>query len=70
MPKCQGPNLPMYGFLRVRYLRAAGKQAALLNILIHRQGITPQEQLKELLGHTPLEVIAGAILGTATGSLF
>ena len=50
--------------------RAAGKQAALLNILIHRQGITPQEQLKELLGHTPLEVIAGAILGTVTGLLF
>lgn len=58
----------MYDAAGVR--RAAGKQAALLNILIHRQGITPQEQLKELLGHTPLEVIAGAILGTATGSLF
>ena len=60
--------LPIYDAAGVR--RAAGKQAALLNILIHREGITPQEQLKELLGHTPLEVIAGAILGTATGLLF
>ena len=58
----------MYDAAGVR--RAAGKQAALLNILIHSQGITPQEQLKELLGHTPLEVIAGAILGTLTGVLF
>ena len=49
----------MYDAAGVR--RAAGKQAALLNILIHRQGITPQ---------TPLEVIAGAILGTVTGLLF
>lgn len=58
----------MYDAAGVR--RAAGKQAALLNVLIHRQGITPQEQLKELLGHTPLEVIAGATLGTVTGLLF
>ena len=57
----------MYDAAGVR--RAAGKQAALLNILVHREGITPQEQLKELLGHTPLEVIAGAILGTVTGLL-
>ena len=58
----------MYDAAGVR--RAAGKQAELLNILIHRQGITPQEQLKELLGHTPLEVIAGAILGSVTGLMF
>lgn len=55
----------MYDAAGVR--RAAGKQAEWLNLLIHREGIKPAEQLKELLGHTPLEVIAGAILGTVVG---
>lgn len=57
----------MYDAAGVR--RAAGKQAEWLNLLIHRQGIEPAKQLKELLGHSPLEVIAGAILGTAVGLL-
>lgn len=57
----------MYDAAGVR--RAAGKQAEWLNLLINHQGINPGEQLKELLGHTPLEVIAGAILGIAVGLL-
>lgn len=57
----------MYDAAGVR--RAAGKQAEWLNLLIHRQGFKPAEQLKELLGHSPLEVIAGAILGTTVGLL-
>lgn len=57
----------MYDAAGVR--RAAGKQAEWLNLLIHHQNIRPAEQLKELLGHTPLEVIAGAILGIAVGLL-
>jgi len=48
--------------------RAAGKQAGVLNEL--RKSLSNifeekfhQEQLKELLGHTPVEVMAGAVLG-------
>ncbi len=47
--------------------RAAGKQAAVLNTIMqelfakgHKVG---QNRLKELLGHSPKEVIAGAALG-------
>ena len=54
----------MYDAAGVR--RAAGKQAAVLNDIIEEiqanRGI-PAEKLKELIGHTPVEVIAGAILG-------
>jgi acid phosphatase family membrane protein YuiD len=46
----------------------AGKQAALLNIIIEElnKPITDQ-RLKELLGHTPLQVLAGALLGFFIG---
>ena len=46
--------------------RAAGKQAEALNFLFSKlesQGVTFDKKLKELLGHSPLEVFAGAILG-------
>lgn len=47
--------------------RAAGKMAASLNKIMddyytHRQ-TDPAERLKELLGHTPVEVFFGALLG-------
>ncbi|SES62795.1 hypothetical protein SAMN03080614_100187 [Anaerobranca gottschalkii DSM 13577] len=56
----------MYDAAGVR--RAAGKQAKILNIIISelQQGnkiIDEKEKLKELLGHTPIEVVAGALLG-------
>lgn len=48
--------------------RAAGKQAAVLNKLVNSSGhIQLDKQLKELLGHTPVEVLAGAALGIITG---
>lgn len=47
--------------------RAAGKQAEILNMLILEHKIPDVEELKELLGHTPLEVAAGAMLGIAIG---
>lgn len=55
----------MYDAAGVR--RAAGKMAATLNSLMddiysHKQ-TDPRERLKELLGHTPLEVFFGAMLG-------
>ena len=54
----------MYDASGVR--RAAGKQAALLNQIIEHWNEEPKlqgERLKELIGHTPFEVIAGAALG-------
>lgn len=47
--------------------RAAGKHAEILNDMIRHHKIPDQEQLKELLGHTPLEVLAGALLGIMVG---
>ena len=46
--------------------RAAGKQAEAINFLfskLENQGITLDKKLKELLGHRPIEVMAGGILG-------
>lgn len=54
----------MYDASGVR--RAVGKQAAILNKIVqdvqHRKHIE-HETLKELVGHTPKEVILGALLG-------
>ena len=46
--------------------RATGKIAACLNKMrddFYSNGQMPTERLKELLGHTPFEVFAGALLG-------
>lgn len=55
----------MYDAAGIR--RAAGKQAEILNLLIEKHQLPDMEKLKELLGHTPLEVFAGAILGAVVG---
>jgi len=48
--------------------RAAGKMAATLNkIVAHVYEAPTSEKLKELLGHTPVEVFVGAILGIFVG---
>ncbi|MGK7912916.1 MAG: divergent PAP2 family protein [Synechococcus sp.] len=56
----------MYDAAGIR--QAAGKQARVLNQMVdelfgekHRFS---EEKLKELLGHTPIQVIAGAVLGS------
>ena len=58
----------MYDAQGVR--RAAGRQAAVLNRLIDdlmaQRGIQ-ETRLRELLGHTPVEVLVGAALGIAVG---
>jgi len=59
----------MYDATGVR--RAAGQQAMILNrllddLFIAHQGFR-QERLRELVGHTPIEVIAGALLGLLIG---
>lgn len=57
----------MYDAMGVR--RQAGKQAVVLNQLIclfqdlENRKISTEQKLKELVGHTPLQVFAGAILG-------
>lgn len=61
----------MYDAAGVR--RVAGKQAAVLNEIleqIHTSRSVSEEKLKELLGHTPIEVIAGAVLGFLISRLF
>ena len=61
----------MYDAAGVR--RAAGKQASLLNKIVETPGLSGvevQEKLVEVLGHTPLQVFVGAIIGMIIGSLF
>lgn len=53
--------------------RAAGQQAKMINMIIdtweETDPLEKQIRLKELLGHTPLEVIAGACLGAVIAVL-
>lgn len=56
----------MYDAIGVR--RETGIQAKVLNEMIELfshmgKGMNAQEKLKEFVGHTPLQVLAGAILG-------
>lgn len=56
----------MYDAIGVR--QETGKQARLLNILLEQDfmkmsNLEFQQRLKEFVGHTPLQVFAGAVLG-------
>ena len=61
----------MYDAIGVR--RETGIQAKLLNDILKlfedmgRNELSANEKLKEFVGHTPLQVLAGAILGIAIG---
>lgn len=58
----------MYDAAGVR--RAAGKQAKILNKIVNTPGLaieTVQEKLQEVLGHTPVEVFVGALIGILVG---
>ncbi len=58
----------MYDAAGIR--RAAGKQAKLLNKLIETPGLTGvevSERLVEVLGHTPIQVFVGALIGLIAG---
>ena len=62
----------MYDAAGVR--RAVGKQAIILNKMLEdmqhkRKKIMTEQRLKELIGHTPVEVFAGAILGIIIANL-
>ena len=59
-------SVVMYDAMGVR--REAAKQAKLLNLILEQDFFKLdneafQQRLKELIGHTPLQVLAGAILG-------
>lgn len=60
----------MYDAAHVR--RETGEQAKILNYIMRNWGqAKPEEfeaELKELIGHTPLQVAVGAVLGVAVGA--
>ena len=61
----------MYDAAGVR--RAAGKQAKLLNKIVNTPGLSGvevTEKLQEVLGHTPIQVFVGAIIGIIVGFIF
>ena len=63
----------MYDARGVR--REAGLQAQVLNEMIAffqnmGKSVSYEEKLKELIGHTPLQVTAGAILGILIAILY
>jgi len=78
--KNQGVNTPIFGIAMIFALvvmydaagvrRAAGKQAKLLNKIVETPGLTGiqvSEKLVEVLGHTPMQVVVGAVLGIIVG---
>lgn len=61
----------MYDACGVR--RAAGKQAKVLNEIVNTPGLSTiqvQEKLQEALGHTPVQVFVGALIGLIAGAIF
>lgn len=62
---CALALIVMYDASGIR--RAAGEQAKMINMIVdaweERDPILKEKKLKELLGHTPVEVLGGAILG-------
>ncbi len=63
---CIMAAIVMYDAAGVR--RAAGRQARVLNHILedlYQGRPVAEERLRELLGHTPIEVIVGALLGFA-----
>lgn len=61
----------MYDACGVR--QAAGKQAKVLNEIVNTPGLSNiqvQEKLQEALGHTPIQVFVGAIIGIIAGFIF
>lgn len=80
--KYQGVDSPMFAISLILALvvmydacgirRAAGKQATLLNKIIETPGLTGvqvSERLVEVLGHTPIQVFVGALIGICVGIL-
>ena len=79
----QGANSPMFALAVIFSFivmydaagvrRAAGKQAKLLNKIVQTPGLSGvevNEKLQEVLGHTPIQVIVGAVIGIIVGFIF
>lgn len=68
---CCFAGVVMYDATGVR--RSTGKNAAVLNHLLDGLAgngfVFSEERLKELVGHTPVQVFAGALLGILVGTL-
>ena len=61
----------MYDAAGIR--RAAGKQAKILNKIVQTPGLSGvevSEKLQEVLGHTPIQVFVGALIGIIVGFIF
>ena len=58
----------MYDATGVR--RETGIQAIAINQLFKHTGLKWDDQLKELIGHSPIQVFAGAVLGIVVGCFF
>ena len=58
----------MYDAAGVR--RAVGKQARVLNQILNDQQKTGAEKLQEMTGHTPFQVLTGALIGLIGGLIF
>lgn len=63
-------SIVMYDAMGIR--RAAGEHAKILNLILSNDNkfTFDHKKLKELLGHTPFEVLGGLILGILIGVLF
>lgn len=66
-------GIVMYDAAGIR--RAAGKHAGIINVLLDKFSLKigekiHDEKLKELLGHTPFEVLIGSALGIIVAILF
>lgn len=56
-----------------RSLQSSGKQASVLNKIVQTPGLSNievHEKLLEALGHTPLQVFVGALIGIVAGLIF
>ena len=61
----------MYDAAGVR--RETGKQARILNEIVHTPGLSNievKEKLVEAVGHTPVQVLVGAFIGIIVGLIF
>lgn len=58
----------MYDAAGVR--RNVGEQAHVLNDILKNQKLTGVQKLQEMTGHTPVQVVSGALIGLIVGVVF
>ena len=75
--KTYGINTPVFGVAAIfagvvihdaaGVRREVGKQAKIINEVLLKKGVTGDEKLKELVGHSPFQVLIGSIIGFIVG---